>query len=102
MAAFGCTCQEQLDNPVYDGSAGIQSQTSYSSSGPTYELVEVKEEIGYNVIDWRRDPRLQPFTIPPESHDPSSNQDYSTLESAVEGSNYHVIELRNMGGDRQV
>ena len=82
----------QLDNPVYDGSAGTHSQTNYSSTGPAYEHVEANEGTGYDVINRRGAPRPHPPMTPPASHDPTADQDYSILE----GNNYHVLESSNM------
>ena len=84
--------QRQLDNPVYDGSAGTHSQTNYSSTGPAYEHVEANEGTGYDVINRRGAPRPHPPMTSPGSHDPTSDQDYSILE----GNNYHVLESSNM------
>ena len=82
----------QLDNPVYDSSAGTHSQINYSSTGPAYEHVEANEGTGYDVINRRGAPRPHPPMTPPGSHDPTSDQDYSILE----GNNYHVLESSNM------
>ena len=54
----------QLDNPVYDGSAGTHSQTNYISTGPAYEHVEANEGTGYDVINRRGAPRPHPPMTP--------------------------------------
>ena len=91
------TNTHQLDNPVYDGSAGTHSQTSFSSTGSAYEHVEADERTGYDVINRRGAPRPHPPMTPPASHDPTSDQDYSILE----GNNYHVLESSNTIGEAE-
>ena len=89
--------QRQLDNPVYGGGTGTHSQTSYSSTGPAYEHVEANERTGYDVINRRGAPRPHPPMTPPASHDPTADQDYSTLEE----NNYHVLESSNTIGEAE-
>ena len=89
------TSKRQLDNPVYDGGTGTHSQTNYSSTGPVYEHVGANKVTGYDVINRRGAPRPHP---PPGSHDPTSDQDYNTLETNC----YHVLEPSDMIGEEAV
>ena len=76
-----------------DGTMGTDSQTNYSSTSPTYEELNIKEETGYDVINRRRASGPHPPKTPPGSHDPTL--DYSTLKAV---NNYHVLEPTIMTG----
>ncbi len=68
----------QLNNPVYDGSTTVP-HTTYSSHGPSYEVIGANEEAenNYDVISHRG--RARPY--PPTTH-PVSNEEYSTLDTS--------------------
>ncbi len=92
-----------VQNPVYDsehvqryqGNPSARTQTGYSSQGPAYEQVRVDMETNYDVID-RSGPR------PPTTHPvPTSDQDYSTLDTDEQEHDYHVLES-NAGGPTAV
>ena len=53
------TMERQLDNPVYDSNMETHN---YSSSGPTYELVDTNEGVGqtYSVLEQCQESRAKP------------------------------------------
>ena len=86
-----------VSNPTYESEATTLenlevTDNSNSSLGPTYEQIN---SIGgnYDILNQRRAPRPHPPTTPPESHDPTSNQDYATLDNSTQEHYYHVLEI---------
>ena len=66
--------QRQLDNPVYDTNMETHD---YSSSGPTYELVDTNEGAG------------QTYSVLEQCQESNNNQLKTTTED--EECNYHVL-----------
>ncbi len=83
----------QLNNPVYDGSTTVP-YTTYSSHGPSYEVIDVNEGAGhsYDVISRRGSTRPHPLTTPTVS-----NEEYSTLDTNRENE-YHTLEINTGDG----
>ncbi|XP_064397350.1 neurotrypsin-like [Halichondria panicea] len=85
----------QLNNPVYDGSTTVP-HTTYSSHGPSYEVIDTNEGAGHShdAISHRGGARPHPPTTPTVS-----NEEYSTLDTNRENDEYHTLESNT--GDAQ-
>ncbi len=72
---------------MYDGSTSVP-QTTYSSHGPSYEVIQNKEGAAnnYDVISGKDAIMPHPHTTPPVS-----NEEYSTLDTIREN-DYHTLE----------
>ncbi len=81
----------QLNNPVYDGSTTVP-HTTYSSHGPSYEVIDEGAGHSYDVISHRGATRSHPPTTPPVS-----NEEYSTLDTSRENE-YHTLEINTGDG----
>ncbi len=70
----------QLNNPMYNGSTTVP-HTTYSSHGPSYEVIDTNKGAGHNydVISHRGASRPHPTTTPPVF-----NEEYSTLDTSRE------------------
>ena len=75
--------EQSLNNPVYDGSTTVP-HTTYSSHGPSYEVIDTNEGAGhsYDAISHRPHPPTTP---------PVSNEEYSTLDTSREN-HYYTLE----------
>ncbi len=78
---------------VYDGSTTVP-RTTYSSHGPSYEVIDTNEGAGhsYDVISRRGATRPHPPTTPTVS-----NEEYSTLDTSRENV-YHTLEINTGDG----
>ncbi len=83
----------QLNNPVYDGSTTVP-HTTYSSYGPSYEVIDTNEGTGHNydVISHRGGARPHTLTTLPVF-----NEEYSTLDTIRENE-YHTLESNTGDG----
>ncbi len=77
---------------MYDGSTTVP-HTTYSSHGPSYEVIDNEGAVhSYDVISRRVAPRPHP----PTTH-PVSNEEYSTLDTSRENE-YHTLEINTGDG----
>ncbi len=83
----------QLNNPAYGVSTTVP-HTTYSSHGPSYEVIDTNEGAAnsYDVISHRGGGRPQPHTTPPVS-----NEEYSTLDTSREN-HYYTLECNTGDG----
>ncbi len=86
----------QLNNPVYDGSTTVP-HTTYSSHGPSYEVINTNERVGHNydVFNRRGDTRPHPHT----TH-PASNEEYSMLNTNTGDGQYSMVGQSDPQNDR--